>query len=159
MVHACISDQDHSQEKNAKVNTLHHWEYYLFVFIAAVGVLQMVAAYRQLGGLAFFRNKILSYVFSILAIGGSFGWFFGGGNRIDTVMRRAALEGAQQFVYFNTAAFLALVFTLTVSSLLFAHRRRAQTQQKAYPAGFGALSEISYFQALRLSFKPQKKTR
>ena len=36
---------------------------------------------------------------------------------MDTAMRRAALEGAQQFVYFNTAAFLALVFTLIVSSL------------------------------------------
>lgn len=137
------------------MSNLQHWQYYLFVFVAAVGVLQMVAAYRRLAGLAFFRNRILSYIFSILAIGGSFGWFFGSGNRMDTVMRRAALEGAQQFVYFNTATFLALVFTLTVSSLLFAHRLRAQTHKKAYPKGFGALSEISYFQALRLSFKPQ----
>lgn len=155
MVHARISDQDDSKEEKAKVSTLQHWEYYLFVFIAAVGVLQMVAAYRQLSGLAFFRSSILSYIFSILAIGGSFGWFFGGGNRMDAVMRRAALEGAQQFVYFNMAAFLALVFTLIVSSLLFAHRRREQSQQKAHPQGLGALTEISYFEALRLSFKPK----
>lgn len=137
------------------MSTLQHWEYYLFVFIAAVGVLQLVATYRQLKGLAFFQSKILSYIFSILAIGVSFGWFFGWADRIDTVMRRAALEGTQQFVYFNTAAFLALVFTLIISSLLYVFRSKSKCHQKANPKGLGALEEISYFEALKLSFKPK----
>ena len=132
--------------------TLQHWQYYLFVFVAAVGVLQFVAAYRHWAGLSFFRNRTLSYLFSILTVSSSFVWFFGWENRMDTAMRRAALEGAQQFVYFNTAAFLALVFTLIVSSLLFVYRKRKQPAQKSYPQGFGALSEISYFEALRFSF-------
>lgn len=132
--------------------TLHHWQYYLFVFVAAVGVLQLVAAYRQWRGLSFFRNATLSYLFSFLTVVGSFVWFFGWENRMDTAMRRAALEGAQQFVYFNTAAFLALVLTLIVSSLLSACRKRTQSRGKALPQGFGALAEISYFEALRLSF-------
>jgi chromate transport protein ChrA len=139
------------------VATLHHWQYYLFVFVAAVGVLQLVAAYRQWSGLSFFRNRTLSYLFSFLTVVGSFVWFFGWENRMDTAMRRAALEGAQQFVYFNTAAFLALVFTLIVSSLLFVYRKRTQPRRKAYPQGFGALGEISYLEALRLSFGPQRR--
>ena len=137
------------------MSTLQHWEYYIFVFIAAVGVLQLVVTYRQLKGLAFFQSKILSYIFSILAIGGSFGWFFGWADRIDTVMRRAALEGTQQVVYFNTAAFLALVFTLIISSLLYVFRSKSKCHQKANPQGMGALEEISYFEALKLSFKPK----
>ena len=137
------------------MNTVQHWEYYLFVFIAAVGVLQFVAAYRELHGLAFFRHKILSYIFSTAAVAGSFWWFFGSADRIDTVMRRSALEGAQQFVYFNTAAFLALVFTFILSSLLCASRGRAQCRQKTYPQGLGAVKEIGYFEALKLSFKPK----
>lgn len=137
--------------------TLHDWQYYLFVFVAAVGVLQLVAAYRQWRGLSFFQNATLSYLFSFLTVVGPFVWFFGWENRMDTAMRRAALEGAQQFVYFNTAAFLALVFTLIVSSLLFAYRKRRQSLRDAYPQGFGALSEISYFEALRLSFGPQRR--
>jgi len=156
VVHACIPGQEGHPEDEATVTTLHNWEYYLFVFIAAVGVLQMVAAYRKVDGLLFFHSRILCYIFSILAIGGSFGWFFGWESRMDTAMRRAALEGAQQFVYFNMAAFLALVLTLIVSSLLFARRKRAQSQQKADAAGFGALHEMSYFEALKLSFKPHK---
>jgi len=140
------------------VATLHHWQYYLFVFVAAVGVLQFVAAYRQWAGLSFFRNRTLSYLFSFLTVVGSFVWFFGWENRMDTAMRRAALEGAQQFVYFNTAAFLALVFTLIVSSLLFAYRKRRQSLRDECPQGFGALSEISYFEALRLSFGPQRRS-
>ncbi|MBM4444475.1 MAG: hypothetical protein FJ020_04110 [Chloroflexi bacterium] len=136
--------------------TLHHWQYYLFVFVAAVGVLQFVAAYRRWAGLEFFRNRTLSYLFSILTVCGSFVWFFGWEDRMDTSMRRAALEGAQQFVYFNTAAFLALVFTLIVSSVLFTLRRRIQSPPKTPPTGFGALSEISYFEALRRSFSPRR---
>ncbi len=134
------------------MDALQNWQYYLFVFVASVGVLQLVAAYRRWSGLSFFRNRILSYLFSTLAITGSFVWFFGWENRIDTAMRRAALEGAQQFVYFNTAAFLALVLTLIVSSLLSTRRKRTQSREKGLPQGFGALAEISYFEALRLSF-------
>lgn len=137
------------------MSVLQHWEYYLFVFVASVGVLQLVATYRQIKGLLFFQNRTLSYIFSILTIGGSFGWFFGWADRLDTIMRRVGLEGAQQFLYFNMAAFLALIFTLIVTSLLYSCRSRAQCHQKSYPEGLGALKEIGYFEALKLSLRPR----
>ena len=137
------------------MSVLQHWEYYLFVFVASVGVLQLVANYRQIKGLLFFQNKILSYIFSILAIGGSFGWFFGWADRLDTIMRRVGLEGAQQFLYFNMGAFLALIFTLIVTSVLYAYRSKAQCHQKSYSQGLGALKEVGYFEALKLSLKPR----
>jgi hypothetical protein len=143
------------------IAVVQHWEYFLFVFIASVGVLQLAASYSQLQGLLFFQNKILSYLFALLAIGGSFEWFFGYNNRIDTVMRRVGLEGAQQFLYFNMAAFLALVLTLIISSVLHAYRHRAQREQKEYPEGLGALRETSYFESLKHSLRSifQEKTR
>ena len=135
------------------IAVVQRWEYFLFVFIASAGVLQLVASYSQLKGLLFFESKILSYLFALLAIGGSFGWFFGYNHRIDTVMRRVGLEGAQQFLYFNLAAFLALVLTLIVSSVLHAYRHRAQCEQKEYPEGLGALRETSYFESLKHSLR------
>jgi len=143
------------------IAVVQHWEYFLFVFIASVGVLQLAASYSQLQGLLFFQNKILSYLFALLAIGGSFEWFFGYNNRIDTVMRRVGLEGAQQFLYFNMAVFLALVLTLIISSVLHAYRHRAQRGQKEYPEGLGALIETSYFESLKHSLRSifQEKTR
>ena len=143
------------------IAVVQHWEYFLFVFIASVGVLQLAASYSQLKGLLFFQNKILTYLFALLAIGGSFEWFFGYNNRIDTVMRRVGLEGAQQFLYFNLAVFLALVLTLIVSSVLHAYRHRTQHEQKEYPEGLGALRETSYFESLKHSLRSifQEKTR
>jgi hypothetical protein len=143
------------------IAVVQHWEYFLFVFIASVGVLQLAASYNQLKGLLFFQNKILSYLFALLAIGGSFEWFFGYNNRIDTLMRRVGLEGAQQFLYFNLATFLALVLTLIVSSVLHAYRHRTQREQKEYPEGLGALRETSYFESLKHSLRSifQEKTR
>jgi len=125
-------------------------QYFIFVFIAAVGVLQLIATGTQLKGLLFFKRKALVYLFSFLAIGGSFGWFFGWDNRLDTVMRQTGLEGAQQFLYFCLAAFAALVFTLIVSSLL---KAQWKGQPKGSSQGLDALKERSYFEAVKHSFR------
>ncbi len=126
------------------------FQYFIFVFIAAVGVLQLVATGTQRKGLLFFKRKALAYLFSFLAIGGSFGWFFAWDNRIDTVMRQTGLEGAQQFLYFCMAAFAALVFTLIVSSLL---KALVKGQPKGSSQGLDALKEMSYFEAVKHSFR------
>jgi len=126
------------------------FQYFIFVFIASVGVLQLIAAGTGLKGILFFKRKALDYLFSFLAIGGSFYWFFQWHNRIDTVMRQTGLEGAQQFLYFCMATFAALVFTLIGSSLL---KVRGKGQPKGNRQGLDALKEMSYFVAVKHSFR------
>lgn len=134
------------------------FEYFILVFIASVGVLQLMATVTQRKGLLFFNRKALAYLFSFLAIGGSFGWFFGWGDPMDmamrqtgdAAMRQTGLEGAQQFLYFNMAVFAALVVTLIVSSLL---RARWKGQPGGSSQGLDALKERSYFEAVKHSFR------
>lgn len=128
-------------------------EYFLFVFIAACGVLQLAAAYSKLKGMMIFKNRIASYIFAFFAIGGAFGWFFGWDNRLDEKIMRTGLEGAQQFYYFSLAALAALAFTLIISSLV-NYRRLTKTKQSGEgEEGLDALKEMTYLEAVKRSFK------
>jgi hypothetical protein len=140
-------------------------EYIAFVFMASVAVLQLVGAFTQLKGLLFFRNRPLTYCLSFLLIVGSFYWFFARDDRWDTIMRHTSLEGKQQFLYFCLAAFLAVMFTLIASSLLAALRARRQNKGTNNPGqtadpdpgeGLDKLKEMSYFEALKSSFRSKR---
>lgn len=131
-------------------------DYLLFVFLASVGVLQLVALRARLKGLLFFRQPVLTIIFSLLAIGGAYWWFFQRDNRIDTIMRQTGLEGKQQFFTFCTAAFLAIVFTLVVSSLIGMIRKKPQKQSEDDIDGLDALKEKTYFEALKHSFRSKE---
>ena len=140
-------------------------EYIAFVFMASVGVLQLVGAFTQIKGLLFFRNRALTYLLSFLLIGGSFYWFFVRDDRWDTIMRHTSLEGKQQFLYFCLAVFLAVMFTLVASSLLAALRARRQNKDMTNPGqttdpdpgeGLDKLKEVSYLEALKRSFRSKR---
>lgn len=113
-------------------------EYLLFVFVAALGVLQGAASLSRLGGLSFFPRPWLGYPLAALTIGGAYAWFF---HREDRNYQ--GLEGIQQAVLFSLAVLLALGFTLLLSSLL--HHRPAPTGE----SGLEALRETGYWRALR----------
>jgi hypothetical protein len=127
------------------------WQYFIFVFIAVMGMLQLIATCHQLRGMLFIRNKPITVALSIAAIVFAFWWFFFRDSRIDTVMRRTGVEGAQQFTVFCWTAFTALVVTLVISSLLqmFAYRRQQRTEQEARLEGGYQLKYVSWFEALR----------
>jgi hypothetical protein len=137
------------------------FEYFILVFIASVGVLQLIATINQRKGLLFFNRKALAYLFSFLAIGGSFGWFFGWGDPMDmamrqtgdAAMRQTGLEWAQQFLYFCMATFAALVVTLIVSSL---RRARWKGHPGGSSQGLDALKERSYFEAVKNNFRSKR---
>lgn len=131
-------------------------EYLVFVFVAAVGVLQLIAVGTHLNGLLFFRKRVLTYLFSLLAMGSSFYWFLVRDNRWDNVMRHTGLEGKQMFACFCLATFLALVFTLIVSSLISMLHSRGKTTEKNHRQGLDALKDMSYLEALRHSLKSKE---
>jgi hypothetical protein len=130
-------------------------EYFLVVFVASCGVLQLVAAHSRLKGLLFFNKVTVSYVLATLAIGGALGWFFGWDNRLEAEMMQTGLEGVQQFLYFTLAAFSALAFTLVVSSLT-KRKGLLPPQQKDTEQGLDALRGMSYFEAIRHSLGIKK---
>lgn len=132
-------------------------EYLLFIFLASVGVLQLVAARSGLKGLLFIRRPVLAYLLSLSAIAGSYWWFFFRDCRIDTVMRRSGLEGAQQFYFFCVGAFLALAFTLVASSLIGAVRARGHSMDNPGCKGLDALRETSPFEAVRRSLRSRER--
>ena len=126
-------------------------EYFLLVFFASLGVLQIAAARSELKGLSFFPCKLAAYIFSLLIIGGAFGWFFGWDNRLGEKILRPGLEGGGQTLYFLLGFLAALAFTLIVSSLL-----KWRSLPQPGEQGLEALRERGYLQALRGSFRRRK---
>ena len=87
-------------------------EYFLFVMISCCGVLQFVAARWKLSGISFFKRTTFGYLFAVLAIGGSFSWFF-------TIEDRCVpgIEGAEVFALFIAGVFVELMLPLFKASL------------------------------------------
>ena len=127
------------------------WEYCVFVLVAVVGLLQLVAAVNGLKGMLFIRNRPVTVLLSLAAVVFAFWWFFYRDDRINTVMRRTGLEGAQQFTVFCWTTFAALVATLVVASLLrlLVYRRAADDDPEERTEGVYQLKYVSWFEALK----------
>lgn len=120
--------------------------YFLFVFISAIGVLQIIASYNRSVGFSFFLNKpFLGYILSIIVIITMYWWFFYGTGNKNT--REIILEGAQQLGWSAVAIVSAVVFTLLVCSLL-----RIKQPYKLIierKKGLGALQQETLLQIIR----------
>jgi hypothetical protein len=118
------------------------WNYFLLVFLAVVGVLQMAVARNNFRGLLFFPPRALSFVFGVIAVAFSlFAFFFW--NDFNNFI----VEGSQQTGLFVLATVTAIVFTLIGSSLL---NYRRLNCDKPCRDGLDALREVTFFQAIRL---------
>lgn len=153
MVHSGVSQQE--GRVGTTLEIVHAWEYCVFVFIAVIGVLQLIATRHQLKGMLFIRNKPVTLILSIAAIVFAYWWFFFRDNRIDTVMRSTGVEGAQQFAVFCWTTFAALVVTLVITSLLqiLVYRRRDSSGREERLEGAYQLRYVSWFEALREAFR------
>lgn len=120
-------------------------EYFLLVFVAVVGVLQLVASYNELRGVSFFNRRIYGYLFAAFTVGPVLARFFTWNSRNPT----GVIEGREQFSFFLLALVAAIGFTLVASSLLKNRRLRGSY---ARHDGLEALRETTFFQALRQRF-------
>ena len=89
-------------------------DYFVLVFVGAVGVYQMAAAHARLRGLCFFGPRWAQYLFGLLAIGGAFAWFYATEDR----NWQHTVEGTQQLGLFLLAIVLAYFATAIVASLI-----------------------------------------
>ena len=112
--------------------------YGILVFGAALGVIQAAAGYNNLRCLFFFKYRIGSYIFAIIAIGVPLGIFFGWNYLFDT----GVIAGVQQTGLFVQSIVAAIVFTVIISSLI---NIRYRSQHSASPPGLEALREKTFF--------------
>ena len=119
-------------------------EYFLLVLICCCGVLQFVAARWKLSGISFFNRTTFGYLFAVLAIGGSFGWFFTAENRAQP-----GLEGAQTFAMFIAGSLASFIVTASLSSVI---KRKLRLSVKQHnpeeELGLDSLRRMTYFQAV-----------
>ena len=124
-------------------------DYSIFVFIAALGVLQMAAAYSALWGLLFIKLRRVAFALGLLTACAAFLWFFLSEprNLSDT---EGGLDGNQMAGLFSVAAGLALILTILVSSAI--GRSMMADGQRTSP-GLDALRETTYLHALRTTLR------
>ena len=119
-------------------------EYFLFVMISCCGVLQFVAARWKLSGISFFNRTTFGYPFAVLAIGGSFSWFF-------TIEDRCVpgIEGAEVFALFIAGSLASFIVTASLSSVI---KRKLHLSVKQHnpeeEPGLDSLRQMTYFQAV-----------
>ena len=119
-------------------------DYFVFVFIAALGVLQMAAAYNALQGLLFIRFRPLAFLSGLLVTTLAFLWFFLSEPR-NIPDTEGGLDGNEMAGLFALGAGSALVLSLLFSSVSNRSMIRSGQQPKT---GLDALKETTYVRAL-----------
>ena len=124
-------------------------DYLLFVFLAALGVLQMVASYTALRGLLLIRCRPVAFLAGFVVTVLAFIWFFISEprNLPDT---EGGLDGNQLAGLFAVGAGSALILTLLLSSL---RNRTMGGGERQFNLGLDALRETTYLKALRCTLK------
>ena len=127
-------------------------DYFVFVLVASLGVLQAIAAYSGLRGLLLISSGPLAFLLGLGTASLAFIWFFASEprNLPDT---QGGLDGNQSAGLFAVAAGLALLLTLLVSSL--SNRTLGERGQPVDP-GLDALRQTTYLKAISLKALPGK---
>jgi len=124
-------------------------KYCTYVFIAVIGIMQIVAAKWGLKGIAFFRNRRWGYAFGTVAIASVFIWFFGftGLNLLEPTF-----DTPPQLLWLAVSVVLALLVTLGLSSFIKRHLTPDETSGKTQADGIEMLKQKTYWQALSRFF-------
>ena len=122
-------------------------DYFLLVFVASLGVLQMAASLAHLKGLLIFKPPLVSRALGLLLFVGAFVMFFSTGTR-NINDYEGGLDAPTQGLFFFLGAFAGLGVTLMLSSLV---NLRMNGGRPSPEAGLDALRETNYISALRLS--------
>jgi hypothetical protein len=119
-------------------------EYTIFVFVGALGTVQLAAAANCLSGMLFYRRSPLACaVGGLVLVMGAFIWFFASAerNQPDTGL---GLDGNNQAFWFAMATLAAVGITMAVASTL-NHR---WGRRDGLPSGIDALRQTTFLRAL-----------
>ena len=120
-------------------------EYCAYIFIATVGVLQLVAARWKLRGIAFFSNRKWGYAFGTVATLGAFIWFFGF-TGLD--LTKPTFDTPPQLAWLTLSVAIAILLTFGISSLI--NRKLAAPDEDDHMEedGIEVLKHKTYWQAI-----------
>ena len=124
-------------------------DYYLLVFAASIGVIQIAASMGRLYGLLIFKSLLVARTFGLILIVASFVWFFGTESR-NLNDKNGGLDANSQTLFFFLGASTGLVVTFLVSSLV---NIRMNGTEPPPEGGLDALREANYVRALGLSVR------
>jgi|GEM_PF-1737735 len=119
-------------------------KYCAYVFIAVIGMMQIIAAKWELKGISFFRDKKWSYIFGTLAIIAVFVWYFGFSGL--NLMNRT-FDTPPQLLWLAISVLLALLITFGLSSLINRLLPPTEISDKTQSDGIEMLKNKTYWQA------------
>ena len=124
-------------------------DYYITVFVATLGVLQVAVSLGQLKGLLIFKSPLVARAFGLALPVGAFAWFFATGTR-NVNDYEGGLDGNVQALFLFLGASTAVGVTLLVSSVVNAKMNGEDPQAED---GLDALMHTNYARALGHSFR------
>ncbi len=130
-------------------------DYFVLVFIAAIGVYQIASIPAGLRGLWFFRQHKVQYFFGILAILGVFGWFYTSEERNI----QHTVEGAQQLWLFLGAIVFAYFINAILASVIQAavsKRGDSPIRGKQQDRGMETLKTMTLLDGILSSWRKKK---
>ena len=122
-------------------------DYFLLVFAAAIGTIQIAASLGKLNGLLFFKNPWIARGLGIVLIVSSFVWFFSTGDRNINDYEGGA-DANTQALFFFLGVLAAGGFTFVVSSII---NIRMSGAEPSPSAGLDNLRDTNFLRALIFS--------
>ena len=119
-------------------------DYFLLVFVASLGVLQLAASVGRLNGLLFFKSPLISRTLGLSLVVAAFAWFFGTGSR-NLNDFQGGIDAPTQALFFFFGSFAGVGVTLLGSSLV---NMRMNDGELSPDAGLDNLRKVSYLRAL-----------
>ena len=126
-------------------------EYCLYVFIAVIGMLQLIASRWELRGISFFGNKFWGYVFGAVAIAAVFVWFF---RFTGLNLAQPTFDTPPQLFWLAVSTFLAVAVTLVISSIV--NRKlvpHIEDEDEDENDGIDTLRRQTYWRSIHKHFK------
>ena len=124
-------------------------DYFVFVFLAALGVIQVAASYSDLRRLLFIPSRRAAVAAGTMVTAAAFAWFFLSEPR-NISDDAGGLDGNQMAGLFALGAGSALIGTLLLSSLL---NRSLESIERHVSPGLDALRETTYINAILRTLK------
>ena len=122
-------------------------DYFLLVFIATTGVVQIGASLGRFKGLLIFKPRPAAWALGLALVVGAFVMFFGTSAR-NLNDYAGGLDAPSQGLFFFLGASAAIGVTFALSSMV---NMRMKGGRPSPEAGLDALREANYVAALRLS--------
>lgn len=122
-------------------------EYCLYVFIAVIGMLQLIAARWELRGISFFGKKVRGYAFGAIAIVAVFVWFF----RFSGLdLAQPTFDTPPQLFWLAVSTLIAVAVTLAISSIV---NRKLASHIGDDDEGIDTLRRQTYWRAISQRLK------